>query len=242
VLFFAMLATKFSGNTFFGLPGQAYRVGLMAVTLIPFTIAISLGFLTYAPRLYVLSKKYDYLTPSDFYADRFNSRLLRFWTALFLIITVIPYLMIQTTAMGHAFVGFTGGRYSFVTGVVYIFAGMLTYVLLSGWRGVVWAEVLQGALLWLAIVVAAVVLVHWEGGLAMVIRQAVAVAPDKITVPDSFEKLTRSYLLFAFVFGMGGSMYPQIIQSVYAARSERACLCSSHTGQTTRYRRATTRT
>ena len=35
VLFFAMLATKFSGNTFFGLPGQSYRVGLMAVTLIP---------------------------------------------------------------------------------------------------------------------------------------------------------------------------------------------------------------
>ncbi len=221
VLFFAMLATKFSGNTFFGLPGQSYRVGLMAVTLIPFTIAISLGFLTYAPRLYVLSKKYDYLTPSDFYADRFDSRLLRLLTAVFLIITVIPYLMIQTTAMGHAFVGFTGGRYSFATGVIYIFAGMLTYVLLSGWRGVVWAEVLQGALLWIAIVAAAVVLVHWEGGLATVIRQAVAVAPDKITVPDSFEKLTRSYLLLALVFGFGGSMYPQIIQSVYAARSER---------------------
>ena len=56
VLLFAMLATKFSGNTFFGLPGQAYRVGLIAVTLIPFTIAITLGFLSYAPRLYVLSK------------------------------------------------------------------------------------------------------------------------------------------------------------------------------------------
>ncbi|MBM4255393.1 MAG: sodium:solute symporter family protein [Deltaproteobacteria bacterium] len=222
VLFFAMLATKFSGNTFFGLPGQSYRVGLMAVTLIPFTIAISLGFLTYAPRLYVLSKKYDYLTPSDYYADRFDSRVLRLWTSVFLILTVIPYLMIQTTAMGHAFVGFTGGRYTFATGVIYIFAGMLIYVLLSGWRGVVWAEVLQGGLLWLAIVVAAVVLVRWEGGLAAVIQQAVTVAPEKIAVPDSFATLTRSYLLLALVFGFGGSMYPQIIQSVYAAKSEKA--------------------
>jgi solute:Na+ symporter, SSS family len=222
VLFFAMLATKFSGNTFFGLPGQSYRVGLMAVTLIPLTIAISLGFLTYAPRLYVLSKKYDYLTPSDFYADRFNSRALRLWTSVFLIITVIPYLMIQTTAMGHAFVGFTGGRYSFATGVIYIFAGMLIYVLLSGWRGVVWAEVLQGALLWLAIVVAAVVLVRWEGGLTNVVQQAVTIAPEKIAVPDSLTTLTRSYLLLLLVFGLGGSMYPQIIQSVYAAKSEKA--------------------
>jgi SSS family transporter len=221
VLFFAMLATKFSGNTFFGLPGQAYRVGLMAVTLIPFTVAISLGFLSYAPRLYVLSKKYDYLTPADFYADRFNSQALRLWAALLFIVTVIPYLMIQATAMGHAFVAFTGGRYSFASGVIYIFALMLIYVALSGWRGVVWAEVLQGALLWLAIVVAAVMLVRSEGGLARVLQEAVAVAPEKVTVPSSLTMLTRSYLLVAFIFGMGGAMYPQIVQSVYAAKSER---------------------
>jgi Na+/proline symporter len=98
---------------------------------------------------------------------------------------------------------------------------MLIYVLLSGWRGVVWAEVLQGALLWLAIVVAAVVLVQSEGGLATVIREAVTVAPEKVTAPASFATLTRSYLLVALVFGMGGAMYPQIVQSVYAARSER---------------------
>ncbi|MBI3247754.1 MAG: sodium:solute symporter family protein [Deltaproteobacteria bacterium] len=221
VLFFAMLATKFSGNTFFGLPGQAYRVGLIAATLIPFTLAISLGFLSYAPRLYVLSKKYDYLTPSDFYADRFNSRTLRVVTALLFILTAIPYLMIQAAGMGHAFVGFTGGRYSFATGVIYCFTVMLTYVLLSGWRGVVWAEVLQGALLWLAIVVAAIVLVHSEGGLAVVVQQAMAAAPEKIVAPASWETLTRSYFLLALVFGLGGSMYPQIVQSVYAARSER---------------------
>lgn len=221
VLFFAMLATKFSGNTFFGLPGQAYRVGLIAATLIPFTLAISLGFLSYAPRLYVLSKKYDYLTPSDFYADRFNSRTLRVVTAVLFILTVIPYLMIQAAGMGHAFVGFTGGRYSFATGVIYCFTVMLTYVLLGGWRGVVWAEVLQGALLWVAIVVAAVVLVHSEGGLAVVVQQAVAATPEKIVAPASWETLTRSYFLLALVFGLGGSMYPQIVQSVYAARSER---------------------
>ena len=221
VLFFAMLATKFSGNTFFGLPGQSYRTGLMAITLIPFTLAITLGLISYAPRLYVLSKKYDYLTPSDFYADRFNSQLLRFWTAFFLILTLIPYLMIQTTAMGHAFAGFTAGRYSFAAGVLYISAVLLVYVLLSGWRGVVWAEVLQGALLWLAVVGAAGALVHSEGGLAAVVRQAVLVAPDKVAVPASVETLTRSYLLLALVFGLGGSMYPQIIQSVYAAKTER---------------------
>ena len=115
------------------------------------------------------------------------------------------------------------GRYSFATGVIYIFASMLIYVLLSGWRGVVWAEVLQGALLWLAIVTAAVVLVHWEGGLATVVQQAVTIAPEKVAVPDSLATLTRSYLLFALVFGMGGSMYPQIIQSVYAAKAKKRC-------------------
>ncbi len=124
--------------------------------------------------------------------------------------------------MGHAFVGFTGGRYTFATGVIYIFTVMLAYVLLSGWRGVVWAEVLQGTLLLAAIVVAAVVLVQAEGGLATVVRHARILAPAKVAVPASVEVLTRSYLLFALVFGIGGAMYPQIIQSVYAARSEQA--------------------
>jgi len=222
VLFFVMLATKFSGNTFFGLPGQAYRIGLMSVMLIPFILAITLGLLSYAPRLYVLSKKYDYLTPADFFADRFQSRSLRLVVACFLILTVIPYLMIQTTGMGHAFVGFTDGQYSFTTGVVYISTVMLGYVLLSGWRGVVWAEVLQGSLLLGSIVVAAVVLVSAQGGIANVIRQAVEIAPEKVAVTDSYAALTRSYFLYALVFGLGGSMYPQIIQSVYAAKTERA--------------------
>ena len=222
VLFFAMLATKFSGNTFFGLPGRSYRVGLMAVTLIPFTIAITLAFITYAPRLYVLSKKYDYLTPADYYADRFNSQGLRLFVSVFFILSVIPYLLIQTAAMGHAFVGFTGGQYSFATGVIYIGTVMLAYVLLSGWRGVVWAEVLQGSLLLAAIVLAAIFLVSQEGGLAAVVRQAVAVAPEKVVVPASLTDLTRSYLFGILAFGLGGAMYPQIVQSVYAAKSERA--------------------
>ena len=220
VLFFAMLATKFSGNTFFGLPGQSYRIGMMSIMLVPFMIAITIGFLSYAPRLYVLSKKYDYLTPADFYADRFHSRSLRFIVACFLILTVIPYLMIQTTGMGHAFVGFTNGQYSFTTGVVYISAVMLVYVLVSGWRGVVWAEVLQGSLLLGSIVIAAVVLVTSEGGFANVIQRAVEVAPEKVVVTGSYATLTRSYFLYALVFALGGSMYPQIIQSVYAAKTE----------------------
>ncbi len=66
VLFFAMLATKFSGNTFFGLPGQAHRVGLMAIIFIPFTLAITLGLLSYAPRLYVLAKKMTILPQQIF--------------------------------------------------------------------------------------------------------------------------------------------------------------------------------
>ena len=37
---------------------------------------------------------------------------------------------------------------------------------------------------------------------------------------DSVSELMRSYFLYALVFAFGGSMYPQIIQSVYAAKTE----------------------
>ena len=84
----------------------------------------------------------------------------------------------------------------------------------------VWAEVLQGSLLLGAIVIAAIVLVSSEGGLNNVIQQAVQLAPEKVRVPDSYAFLTRSYFFYAVVFALGGCMYPQIIQSVYAAKTE----------------------
>ena len=222
VLFLTMQATQYSGNTFFGFTGMAYRSGLMWILVVPLICLVVTTQISFAPRLYVLSKHYDYLTPADYYADRYDSNLLRLLIALISIASMFPYLMIQAEATGHAFVGLTSGQFPFWSGVVFISSVMLVYVLIGGWRGVVWTDALQGVVLTVSIIAAAGVFMSEAGGLNEVLDYARTNAPEKISVPGSFQTLTASWLSLLIASGLGFAMYPQAIQKIYAARSEQA--------------------
>ncbi|RMG53844.1 MAG: sodium:solute symporter family protein [Acidobacteria bacterium] len=218
VLFFTLFSTQYSGNTFFGFTGVAYRSGLIWIMGIPLIMLIIAAYLAYAPRLYLLSKKYDYLTPADFYAHRFASEWLRFLVSALLILALIPYLMIQVTAMGHALSGITGGAISYAMGVIGSSLIILLYVALGGWRAVVWTDVVQGILLTAAIVLAAALAVHSVGGVGALFEQLRSSHPEKLAPPASARTLTASWFSMILVFGLGLSMYPQAVQRIYAAR------------------------
>src|SRR5699024_7278088 len=74
VLFFTFFATQYSGNTIVGYAPTAYRMGFFWLQSITFFILIVIGYLLFAPRLYVLSKKYNFITPSDFIEQRFKNK------------------------------------------------------------------------------------------------------------------------------------------------------------------------
>lgn len=218
VLFFTLFSTQYSGNTFFGFTGVAYRSGLIWIMGIPIIMFIIAAYLVYAPRLYVLSKQYDYLTPADFYAHRFASEWLRVPVSALLILALIPYLMIQVTAMGHALSGITGGAIPYGMGVIGSSLIILLYVTLGGWRAVVWTDVVQGILLTAAIILAAVLVVHNVGGMSALFEQLHLSHPEKLAPPASAQTLTASWFSMILVFGLGLSMYPQAVQRIYAAR------------------------
>ena len=205
----------------FGFPGQTYRVGLLWIISVPFMILIVTFYLSFAPRLYVLSKKYGYITPTDYFADRFDSDLLRLLVSTLYVFTLIPYLILQLTAMGHAFVGITSGRFPFEFGVIFISAVMLAFILLGGFRAVLYNDLWQGILLTGLMLMATWIFLEKSGGLGAVIQQAVALAPEKVAVPDSVQVLTRDYLSLIVLAAIGAAMYPQAIQRIYAAKSEK---------------------
>src|SRR5699024_12617752 len=74
VLFFTFFATQYSGNMIVGYAPNAYRMGFMWLQSITFFILIVIGYLLFAPRLYVMSKKFNFITPSDFIEKRFNHK------------------------------------------------------------------------------------------------------------------------------------------------------------------------
>ena len=73
-LLLTLYATQYSGNTMLGFSGKAYRTGFAFLVSVHFMISIIVGYLLFAPQLHRLSKKYGFITPTDFLNHRFGSQ------------------------------------------------------------------------------------------------------------------------------------------------------------------------
>lgn len=222
VLFFTMQATQLSGNSFFGFTGIAYRSGLIWVVSICMISLIVVAQLSYVPRLYVLSKLNNYITPADYYADRYQSIELRLLVTGITIIAMVPYLIIQAEASGHAFAGLTSGQIPYWAGVLFVCGVMLVYILIGGWRGVVWTDAVQGVILCSALIIVTVVVVTRAGGIPNIIGELGASDLALIRAPETLQQLSRSWFSLLVISAIGFAMYPQAIQRVYAAKNEGA--------------------
>ena len=90
VLFLTLYATQYSGNTLVGFAGRAYREGYQALVLITFLSAAVGAFAIYGPRLYRLSKKYSFITPSDYIEHRYEYKNLTYLSACLLYTSPSP--------------------------------------------------------------------------------------------------------------------------------------------------------
>lgn len=217
VLLFTLFATQYSGNSLSGFPGQTYREGLSYYMSVTFMVGIVGGYLLFAPTLYRESRRRRFVTPTDYLADRFGSPLLSYAASTILAIALINFLLAQLMALGHAFAGLTAGQIPYWAGVVGGATVILVYELLGGMRAVAWTDALQGGVLFLGLLLAALMLVRVVGSPAEIVTVIEAVAPAKLAVPslESCALWLSSFLLLA----LGAPLYPQAIQRIYAAAS-----------------------
>jgi SSS family solute:Na+ symporter/sodium/pantothenate symporter len=94
---------------------------------------------------------------------------------------------------------------------------MVIYETLGGMRSVAWTDATQGALLFVGFL--ALLVLAWTtlGGLPNAAAHLAAEAPEKIAVPA--RRQSAYWLSMVALVGVGGSVYPQAIQRIYAAKS-----------------------
>ena len=222
VLLLTLYATQFSGNTFFGFTGMTYRIGFSWIMSVYFMLSIIAFYLVYALRLRALSGRHNFITPVDYLSHRFRSKTLNLLAALVMILALGNFLLAQLMAMGRAMQGMTGGNpdaaYSY--GVVALALIMVIYGTLGGLRAVAWTDVLQGTVLFVGFLLLISALVMKFGPLSAA-TTAILDSPDahKVLLPDAGRM--REWLSYILIIGMGGALYPQAIQRIYAARSEK---------------------
>lgn len=216
VLVLTLFATQYSGNSLSGFPGQTYREGLAYYMSVTFMVAIVSGYLLFAPRLFALSRRHAFVTPGDYLRHRYDSRLLEGLSTAIFVLVLANFLLAQLIALGHAFAGLTDGQIPYWLGVVGGAMVILVYELMGGMRAVAWTDALQGIVLMLGLLLAAVLLVDLVGNPAQVLAAVGRVAPEKVA-PPSLTTCTVWISNF-LLLGLGAPLYPQAIQRIYAAR------------------------
>jgi len=222
VIFLTLYATQYSGNTLFGYSGKTYRIGYAWIMSVHFMTAIVACFLIYAPRLYARARQFNYITPTDYLQHRFNSNWINVVATLIMIVVLSNYLLAQLMAMGRAMQGMSMADpdTAYQQGVILLTLIMVIYGTLGGIRAVAWTDVIQGLVLMTGFMVLLFMLYKQFGSLSLAtttIQQSNDIA--KVNVPVA--NRLREWFSYIIIVGLGSTLYPQAIQRIYAARSEK---------------------
>jgi solute:Na+ symporter, SSS family len=219
-LFFTLYATQYSGNTIVGYAPTAYRLGFSWLQSISFMTIIIAIYLLFAPRLYVISKRHNFVTPTDWLQFRFKSKAVTILGILLMLWGLGNYLLEQLVAIGHAVAGVTGGTIPYQIGVIVFVLVMLIYEWMGGMKAVAFTDVMQGLALMLGVFVflfGALTLVG--GDLSEVTKFIAQHEPEKIAVPPL--ETSINWFSMLLLVGFGAAIYPHAIQRIYSAESER---------------------
>lgn len=220
-LLFTLYATQYSGNTLLGFSGRAYSIGYAWTVSVVFMTAIVICYLLFAPQLHKLARKHSFVTPTDFLKHRYGFKPLNHLATLIMVAALGNYFLAQLTAMGRAAQGLTNmdPEKAFIYGVIGLATIMLIYETMGGFKAVVWTDVIQGFVLAIGFLVL-IVLVFKQYGFPSTTSLKLLASEETrshILPPDA--QSCRKWISYTLIFGLGGSLYPQAIQRIYAARS-----------------------
>jgi solute:Na+ symporter, SSS family len=185
----AATATSFSGWTYVGHPGLiafdgiAYAFASFYVLTIPITATF------FAKRLWMLGRRYEFVTPGDLYsyyygAERGWGETIRWLIVLIAFLFSSFYTAVQLVAAGQIFAITTG--VPVLVGSILLAAIVYFYVAAGGLRSTAWVDALQAGLLWVGIVLIGSVVLNYFGGWDAFTSQLRTLGPDFLEVPGAW--------------------------------------------------------
>ena len=227
VIYFALAAEIYSGFTFLGLAGWAYKFGApILYALAYFVTAYSTGFML-TPYYNRIARKLGLVTQPDYFVARYESRLLGVLVAIVGVVFFIPYIQLQIGATGIIIELASYGAVERTTAMIIAFIFVAIFIFIGGIRGVAWTNVLQGILMWcIAIALLSVPFITF-GGLEQVFKRLEVVSPQHLTLPGAAGVHGIPwYMSTLLLCTLGFWMFPHLVMRAYAAKDEKAIMRS----------------
>ena len=222
ILLGTMVATNFSAFTVFGTSGAGYRDGYAFFPIMGFgTGFMALTFWIIGRKIRRIGQEQCLVTPPELVKHLYQSPVLSFMFALVMIIFTIPYLALQPMAAGYALEALLGLPYFY--GCVIVTAIILLYTLRGGLRAVAWTDLFQGAVMFI-LLVAALIMVAWHhGGFIEANQKVIASNPELFSRPGGLGKYSPGiWFSFIALWFFCDPMFPQLFQRFFSARNDRS--------------------
>ncbi|MCG8467135.1 MAG: sodium:solute symporter family protein [Gemmatimonadetes bacterium] len=223
VLYLTVVATYHSAFAFLGSGGFFYTHGIGFWVAGAWTVLV--GGITYVlgSRIWALGKNFGYITPADLLADFYESDAVRILTAIVSVLFTILYIQVQAQGLGYILSVASGDRISFELGTLILLVVAAGYLIAGGLRAVYWTDVIQGAWMYVAVWVGALVLAYELFGGPLELWQRVATErPDLLTLPGPEGFFTPGmWFGMVIVLSFGIVFQPHLMIRYYTAVSGR---------------------
>jgi sodium/proline symporter len=211
-------AADMSGWLLMGLPGAIYATGLVEAWIaIGLTVGAYLNWLLVAPRLRVYSQvSNDSITIPSFLENRLKdtSRLLRVVSGIIILVFFTFYVSSGMVAGGVFFDESFGLDYH--TGLLIVSAVVIAYTLFGGFLAVSYTDVVQGLIMFLALILVPTIGLFMVGGFDGAAESIRAVDPSRLSLIEGASALG---VLSAIAWGLGYFGQPHIIVRFMAISS-----------------------
>lgn len=211
-------ASDMSGWLLMGLPGAVFLSGLSEAWIaIGLCIGAWLNWRFVAARLRVYTEKVgNALTLPDYFTNRFEdkSSLLRIVTAVVILVFFTIYCASGVVAGARLFESMFGMNYQTALWVGAI--ATMAYVFIGGFLAVSWTDTIQAALMITALILAPLMVIYADGGIAASASVIESVRPGAF---DMIGKLDVIAVVSLLAWGLGYFGQPHILVRFMAAES-----------------------
>ncbi|MCL5669947.1 MAG: sodium:solute symporter family protein [Acidobacteria bacterium] len=216
-----MAGEAYTTFSFLGASGWAYSRGGPALYILAYiSLAYVVSFFILPP-LWEFARTRGIQTQSDFFENRYGSKLLAGLVAAIGVVFIVPYLQLQLKGMGIIVEVASFGQIHRTPAMMIAGALVAGFVFTSGVRAVARVSILKDLLLLAAAVVIGIAVpYHWFGGIGAMFKALAHAHPAHFTMPGATKNMGHAwYISTVLLTGLGAYMWPHLIGSCFTAKS-----------------------
>jgi solute:Na+ symporter, SSS family len=221
LMWLLMAGEIYTTFTFLGASGWAYSRGAPTFYILIYgTLAYTASFFI-LPAVWKFGKRFGLHTQPDFFAARYESRVLGIIVAVIGVASIIPYLQLQLTGLGFIVEVSSDGAIRSNVAILLAFVLTCAFVFTSGIKGAAWVSIIKDVLMIAAVGIVGIGVPRLLfGSHGNMFRALAAAHPGHLAFPGATANLDVLWVMTtALLTGLGFYMWPHVFGSAFSAKS-----------------------